>query len=228
VKPVRELVDLPDHGLVHPLDVAEARRPFLLSWLLSVLTSPAVVAVLVVVLWFVARARFVAPLVGVLVFAAGQGAAAWYRREAWAFIPRGRQDRDRVLPFWDVARATLLAAAAGFAMCLLAWRLRQFGDIVGYLAGAYAGIALVVAVQAGWAARRGRLRQALLTLPGLAAVMVATLYAVLPGVDPGIAVLGAAVTVGVQAAWSLGEAYRRRAGHQRQRDQDEQLGDGRK
>lgn len=211
MKTVRELVDLPDRPLVHPLDVADARPPYLISWLLSVLTSPAAVAVLVVVLWFVARPRFVAPVVGVLVLVAGQAAAAWYRREAWAFIPRGRQDRDRVLPLWDVARAVLLAVAIGVAMCLLAWRLRQLDGIVDYVAGAYAGIALIVAVQAGWAALRARQREALLALPGLAAVVVATVYAVLPGVDVGTAVLGAAVTVGVQAAWSLGEAYRRRA-----------------
>jgi hypothetical protein len=189
VNSVPELVDLPDAAvtpLVHPLDVPDARRPFLISWLISAATGPAAVLGLVVLLWAVARPVVVAPLAGAVVLAAGAAATRWYSREAWAFIPRNRQDRGRLLLLrWELARSVILAASVGAAMCLVARRLRELGvsePVSAYVVGAYAGIAVAIAAEGLWrlatpARRRAGLRPVLLGLPGFAAVGAATLYA---------------------------------------------------
>jgi hypothetical protein len=183
-----ELVALPDESvrpLVHPLDVPEARRAFFLSWLVSVLAGPATVAGLVVVFWFLAEDRYVGPPVGVLVALLGWAAATWFEREAWAYIPRRRQDRARPLPLpWDLTRWLVVAASAGAALTLLGRRLLEPSvppSVSAYVVGACAGIVVVIAAEFLWRlamafARRGRLRSALLHLPGLAVVGVVTVY----------------------------------------------------
>ncbi|WP_433618862.1 hypothetical protein ACQP2P_22410 [Dactylosporangium sp. CA-139114] len=185
---VPELVALPDesvHPLVHPLDVPEARRPFFLSWLISVLAGPATVASLVVVFWFVAEDRYIGPPVGIFVALAGWAAATWFEREAWAYIPRKRQDRARQLPLsWDLTRWLVIAASAGAALTLLGRRLLEPSvpqSVSAYVVGACAGIVVVIVAEFLWRlamaiAGRGRLRAALLHLPGLAVVAAVTVY----------------------------------------------------
>lgn len=185
---IPELVALPDESvttLVHPLDVPAARRAFFISWLISVLAGPATVASLVVVFWFTAPDRFVGPPVGILVAVIGWAASTYFQREAWAYIPRKRQDRARQLPLsWDLSRCLVIAASAGAALTLLGRRLLESSvsqPVSAYVVGACAGIVVVIAVEFLWrlakaVTRRGRLRAAVLQLPGLAIVAAVTVH----------------------------------------------------
>ncbi|WP_432840081.1 hypothetical protein [Dactylosporangium sp. CA-092794] len=221
-----ELVALPDESvspLVHPLDLPPARRAFFHAWLIAVLAGPATVASLVVVFWFVAEDRWVAPPAGLLVAVLGTAASAYFQREAWAYIPRKRQDRARPLPLsWDLGRYLVVAASAGAALALLGRRLLEPSvpqPVGAYVVGACAGIVVVIAAEFGWrlamaVAGRGRPRAALLQLPGLAAVGVVTAY--LGGLLQGRAaprtwhlsdlLIGGAVLVAVQVAVWIGRA----------------------
>jgi hypothetical protein len=185
---VPELVALPDESvrpLVHPLDVPEARRVFALSWLISVFAGPATVLSLVVVLWFVAADRYVGPPVGILVAVLGWAAATYFEHEAWAYIPRKRQDRARQLPLsWDLTRRLVIAASAGAALALLGRRLLEPSvpqSVGAWVVGASAAIVVLIAAEFLWRlamaiAGRGRLRAAVLQLPGLGAVAAVTGY----------------------------------------------------
>lgn len=126
---ITELVDLPDPGakwLVHPLDLTQARPAFRTAWLLGAMANPAVGVCVAAIVWF-ATSSVVVPLI-VFAAVAGFGALArWqYAEQAWAHIPRNRQDRHRVLPLgWDLAAATFLAVTTAAALLLLAERLGQ-------------------------------------------------------------------------------------------------------
>lgn len=126
---ITELVDLPDPGvkwLVHPLDLAQARPAFRTAWLLGAMANPAVGACVAAIVWFATSSVWV-PLIAFAAVAGFGALARWqYAEQAWAHIPRSRQDRHRVLPLgWDLAAATLLAVATAAALLLLAERLGQ-------------------------------------------------------------------------------------------------------
>lgn len=98
MKEIKEVVDLPSveaKPLLHPLDVAPARRPYLISWLLRRLASLPVAFLFGVVLWVISDnvvTPFVVPLI-VLITAAL--AAEFYAGQAWGYIPGKRMDTQR-------------------------------------------------------------------------------------------------------------------------------------
>src|SRR6476660_3963271 len=122
-----ELVDLPAPSvqpLVHPLDLPEARRPFTFGWIVGILTGPAVGVALAAMVWDLSGSYLV-PLVA----AAGLVIPGVYfgrslREEAWAFIPRKRQDRDRVLaPIWEIAEGVVVGGSIALTMVLVSTRI---------------------------------------------------------------------------------------------------------
>jgi hypothetical protein len=126
---VTELVELPDpaiHPLVHPLDLPEARRPFRTAWLIGALTSPPVGALAAVVIWFASRNYLVPLVAGAAIIGFGQLASGVFREQAWAFIPRKRQDRQRPLPVsWELGSGLVLAAVLALALLLVTFRLAR-------------------------------------------------------------------------------------------------------
>jgi hypothetical protein len=225
-----ELVALPDQSvkpLLHPLDLPPARRPFFASWVISVLTGPATVASLVVVFWFVAQPRVIGPLVGIFVAITGSAASAYFQREAWAYIPRKRQDRLRRLPLgWDLTRSLIVAASVGVALALLGRRLLDpdvSQPVSAYVVGACAGIVVLIAAEFLWrlgmaVVSRSRLRAAVLQLPGLIAVGAVTVYLYRLLQDRALPrswhtsdmVIGGAVLIVVQVAYWINQARVRR------------------
>ena len=126
---VTEIVDLPDPAvqpLVHPLDLPEARGHFRRSWLIDSATGPGVAACLAAVVWFASNSYVVPLIAGFAVLVFGRLAAGFSEREAWAFIPRKRQDRARTLPWtWRLGSGLTLAVLLAAAIVLTAFRLER-------------------------------------------------------------------------------------------------------
>ncbi|MBO0684245.1 MAG: hypothetical protein J2P45_13880 [Candidatus Dormibacteraeota bacterium] len=124
-----ELVDLPDPSvqqLVHPLDLAPARSHFRRWWLVGALTSPPVALCLAALLWFASQSYVVSVIVGLAIIASGALAGRCLEDEAWAFIPRKRQDHGRRMPIsWELGQAALLATLWGAVLLLVAYKLGQ-------------------------------------------------------------------------------------------------------
>jgi hypothetical protein len=190
---INELVDLPDpttHPLVHPLDLPQARRPFRASWLIGALTSPPVAALAAVIIWFASR-NYLAPLIaGAAILGFGQLASRTYRDQAWAFIPRRRQDRRRPLPAsWELGAGLALAAVLAVTLVLVAFRLDQpdvSAEVREFTFGmsAAAGLLVLVDFAARLLRHRGRERRRVLyPLPGVVVVVgsLVVAYAVLFG-----------------------------------------------
>ncbi|WP_236796812.1 hypothetical protein [Amycolatopsis sp. GM8] len=126
---MNELVHLPDPALqplVHPLDLREARRPFRISWLVGALTNPPVALCLAALTWF-ASGSYVVPLIaGAALIGFGALAGRYYAEQAWAFIPRKRQDRTRPLPIgWQLAANILFPVELAAVLVLVLRRLDQ-------------------------------------------------------------------------------------------------------
>jgi hypothetical protein len=178
---INELVDLPDpatHPLVHPLDLPQARRPFRTSWLIGALTSPPVAALVAVIIWFASHNYLVPLVAGAAIVGFGELAGRAYREQAWAFIPRRRQDRRRPLPaLWELGAGLALAAVLAVALVLVAFRLDRPDvpvEVREFTFGMSAATGLLVLVD--FAARlvrfRGRERRRVLyPLPGVLAVL---------------------------------------------------------
>ena len=190
---VTELVELPDpatHPLVHPLDLPQARRPFRTAWLIGALTSPPVGALAAVIIWFASH-NYLAPLLaGAAIIGFGQLASRVYREQAWAFIPRKRQDRQRPLPMsWELGSGLAPAVVLAVALLLVAFRLDQPDVSVQvreftFGMGAAAGLLVVVDSAAKLLGSRGPARRRVLyPLPGVLAVAgsLAVAYGVLFG-----------------------------------------------
>lgn len=219
---VNELVDLPDPSaqpLVHPLDLPQARRPFRTSWLIGALTSPPVAALVAVIIWFTSRSYLVPLIAGAATVGLGRLASRFYEDQAWAFIPRRRQDRQRPLPaLWELGAGLALAAVLAVALLLAAFRLDQPDVSVGvreftFGMSAAAGLLVLADFAARLVRSRGRERRRVLyPLPGVVAVLgsLAAAYGVLFGSSgpssPGTVLWGAAamlVAGAVVGTWKL-------------------------
>ena len=126
---ITEIVDLPDPAvqpLVHPLDLPEARGLFRKSWLVASLTSPPVGLCVAGIIWFASQ-NFVVPLIaGAVIIGFGMLASRFFRNEAWAFIPRKRQDRQRLLPVtWELGASLAFTAVLAVTLLLVTLRLDQ-------------------------------------------------------------------------------------------------------
>jgi hypothetical protein len=126
---IAELVDLPDPAvqpMVHPLDLPEARRPFRTGWLIGVLSGPAVGIAVGVVAWWLSRNFVVAVVAGASLVAIGTVAGRSILDQAWAYIPRKRQDRRRVLPrALELVAGVVLGASLAVTIVLVAARLAE-------------------------------------------------------------------------------------------------------
>lgn len=182
---VTEIVDLPDPAvqpLVHPLDLPEARKHFRRSWLIDSATGPGAAACLAALVWFASNSYVVPLIAGFAVLGFGRLACEYSAREAWAFIPRKRQDRTRLLPWtWRLGSGLALAVLLAAALVLTALRLDRpdvpesvrtftFGMGVGFAA-------IVVGDQILRLIRRRP--EALGMLPGTVAVLGAVVFAYL-------------------------------------------------
>ena len=214
---MHEVVHLPDPGrqpLVHPLDLPAARRPLIVAWVLSVVGHPTVAISLGVILWLVSN-NPVTPILAVASLMAGAYfAGRHFQAEAWSFIPRKRQARDRSLPLaWEVTgslvRAGLLAVAILMTLRWLA-QPEMPGGVLAFVAGGGIGVSLLIAGGMIWRLIRPEmgtaLRSRLLDLPSEVVVIATTLYALILVRDTQVAgdwtgtglVLGAATLIGVQ------------------------------
>jgi hypothetical protein len=173
------------------------------------------VGVLVAVIVWFASHSYLAPLIaGAAVIGFGQLTSGVYQEQAWAFIPRKRQDRQRPLPVaWELGSGLVLAALLVVALVLVAFRLDQpdVPDQVRELTfGMGAAAGLLVVVDARLLRRRGHTRRRVLyALPGAIAVVASlgATYGVLFGsAGPGspatvlwgaAAMLAAGVAVGI-------------------------------
>jgi hypothetical protein len=178
---VPELVELPDpatHPLVHPLDLPQARRPFRTAWLIGALTSPPMGALAAVIIWFASHDYLVPLLAGAAIIGFGQLASGVFREQAWAFIPRKRQDRQLPLPLsWELGSGLALAAVLAVALLLVTFRLARPDVSVGVRAftfgmGAAAGLLVVADFAIKLLQYRGPARRRVLfPLPGVLAAV---------------------------------------------------------
>ena len=105
---VTEIVDLPDPA----------------AWLIESATGPGVAACVAALVWFASNSFVVPVIAGAAVLGLGRPAAGYSHREAWAFIPRKRQDRARLLPWtWRLGSGLALAILLAAALILTAIRL---------------------------------------------------------------------------------------------------------
>lgn len=184
---ITELVDLPDPAvqpLVHPLDLPQAAGAFRASWWVGALASPAAGLGVATIAWFASRS-WVAPLIaGTSLVGFGALAGRYLQDQAWAFVPRRRQDRGRAVPLsWQLGAGLVLAAVLSVAVLLLAVRLAQ-PDVPSEVAevtfgmGAAAGVLVAVDLLSGLARRRGdRQGGAVAAVIGLAAILASTVAA---------------------------------------------------
>jgi hypothetical protein len=222
-----ELVELPNpatHPLVHPLDLPQARRPFRTAWLIGALTSPPVGALAAAIVWFASHS-WVAPLLaGAAIVGFGRLASGIYQEQAWAYIPRKRQDRRRPLPAaWELGAGLALAAVLAVALVLVAFRLDRPDVAAGvreltFGMGAAAGLLVVADVATRPLRFRGQAgRRVLYPLPGVVAVLgsLALAWGVLFGTagpaSPATVAWGAVLMLAAGAAvggWKLVQGRR--------------------
>lgn len=138
----------PDAPLLHPLDIKEARSYYLVATLLRAFVSPAVLTALMLCLWAVSNnpvTPVLGPVVAVTLIAYVERK---FRTDAWAYVPRRRQDagRDEPVALASLARgvevALLAGAMVGFVSSL---GVRAVPTQVGSIAlGVVVGLALIV------------------------------------------------------------------------------------
>src|SRR5699024_975044 len=98
MKEIKEVVDLPSvkaKPWLHPLDIAPARRPYLISWLLRRLASLPVAFLFGVVLWVIGNNYIIPFVVPLIVLVTAALAAELEAGQAWGYIPGKRMDTQR-------------------------------------------------------------------------------------------------------------------------------------
>jgi hypothetical protein len=187
---MHEVVHLPDPARqphVHPLDLPAARRPLVVSWLLSVVGHPVVAISLGVILWLVSNNPVTPILAAASLMIGAHVAGRYFLAEAWSFIPRKRQALDRSLPLaWELAGSLVRAAVLGSAILLTLRWLAQPGipdGVLAFTAGAGIAVSLLVLGGVIWRLIRpepgsATLRSRLIDLPAEAVVIATTVYAV--------------------------------------------------
>lgn len=150
-------VNLPDptsDSLLHPLDVEEARGSYLVATLLRLCVSPSVLTAMMLFLWVVSN-NTVSPAVSSLItLTVAAYTERRFRTDAWAHIPRRRQDvgRDEPTILASLARfvelALLSAAVVAFVSSV---GIREVPTTVSSVAlGAMAGVAMAVVATLLW------------------------------------------------------------------------------
>lgn len=221
MKIIHEAVQLPDinrQPLVHPLDIPEARRTFEISWWLALLALPTVFFGIAATLWAVSNNKVTPILVPTVIAVCAIFARRYFESEAWAHIPRKRQDPDRKLPLGrSLLRQGISALFLLGGLLMLTLWLGARGlppEITAYMIGMGAGIVVTMVAQVLWTlVAPARLSRELggwgSQLAGLVVVAAALLFGftVLGGAQGAGAwessdvITGAAIIIGVQALW---------------------------
>lgn len=157
MKTIRETVDLPDAAkqpLVHPLDLVDSRKPFIVSWWLAIVAMPTVTFLLAAVLWVVSN-NYITPILVPVSIAVGSSLLGdVLQKEAWAYIPRRRQDVARPVPaLWLMLRDAISTASllAGLVLLTLWVVDRGYGTgVIGYMLGTGAGIVVLMIAGILW------------------------------------------------------------------------------
>lgn len=213
-------VNLPEPAsgsLLHPLDVTEARGYYMIAAFLRLLISPCVFVAMMLMLWVVSN-NAVSPVVGPFV---GLTVTAYverrFRADAWAHIPRRRQDagRDEPIILASTTRAIelvlLLLAIAAFVSSM---GVREVPTMVASAAlGAMLGLALAEVAILLWerfAPRDHRFAPAPSIVTNMfgAAVLIILIIGMMSladrlSIEPTAVTLGAAMVVGVMTVWLL-------------------------
>ncbi len=162
---ITEQVDLPDRSrqpVVHPLDLPEARAVLRRWWGLRALTSPRMALCVALVVWGLWERPLIAVMAGVSTGLLGGLASRAAIEEAWAHIPRRRQDSDRRLPTaWQVVSEGTFSLALLWALWLSIGQLTAAGpsaDVRAFVVGAGVCAAGLVALDWGRAVVAGRRR----------------------------------------------------------------------
>lgn len=157
MKDIKETVDLPDpkvQPLIHPLDLPQAKKSFALAWWLSALTLPTVFFGIAAVLWAIST-NYVTPVLAPSIMAVcAVFARKFHLSEAWAHIPRSRQDTSRRVPIvWSTVRSAVAALVflAGL-IALIQWLIdRELPpEVTAYSAGACAGVVAIMVINLIW------------------------------------------------------------------------------
>lgn len=223
MKSIKEQVALPDattHFLVHPLDLEAARRPFINSWVFAIIGSPQVFAAVAALVWVLSN-NFVAPFLAAgstLLFA--NLASAWFRREAWGYIPGKRRDTERRLRGMNLLAAVIeaLALAAAVVLLILWFADRAVSpEVVAFATGTVTAVALLMAAEVVVTAVRTRNgAEVLVPLVNLLAVASVSWWGflVLAGrtgtLNVSTAVAGAVVLLVVWGTWLAWTLWQRR------------------
>ncbi|MQA77380.1 MAG: hypothetical protein GEV10_02680 [Streptosporangiales bacterium] len=226
MREITEIVDLPDAAvqpLVHPLDLRDARQPFRRSQLIGMLASPAVGVCVAALIWFVSSG-YVGPLVaGCAIVGFGALAGHLAREQAWAYIPRKRQDRRRALPLaWELGSALVLGVVLAVALILVVVRLARpdlTPDVREYTFGMGVAVGLLLAGDVVVTLVRGGGRRALRTTAGLLAVAACLVAAYVTLFDTAGSATSSTVVAGIVSMLVVGAGvgvwkyveYRRRA-----------------
>lgn len=139
---------------LHPLDVDEARGYYLVAALLRWFVSPSVLTAMMLFLWVVSDNSWtpvVGPLVGLTLTAYVERR---FRTDAWAYIPRRRQDagRDEPIVLAGITRGAEVSFVAGAVTVFVSSAgVRGVPTVAGSVAlGAMAGLALAIVATLYW------------------------------------------------------------------------------
>lgn len=207
-----ERVSLPDPSaqrLLHPADVAQAHPAYVRGWVMSVLAAPEVLTLVAALAWVLSGSWITAALAVLSTGVVAELARRHLMSEAWAHIPRKRQDRTRDTPApYALVEAVIrpAAMAAGVVLVLIGLTDHAAG-VRSWALGSAAGVglALVGVPLLRWVRARSS-TAALETAAALvltAAASAATPFAawVPEPLDPVAFLLGLGVLVGVYATW---------------------------
>ncbi|NPC44151.1 hypothetical protein [Nocardioides sp. zg-1230] len=207
-----ERVSLPDpraQRLLHPADVAQAHPAYVRGWAMSVLAAPEVLTLVGSLAW-VLSGSWVAPTLAVLTTGVvAEMARRHLMGEAWAHIPRKRQDRtpDTPAPYALVEAIIRPAAMAAGVMLVLAGLTNHGAGVRSLAFGSAAGVvlALMGVPLMRWLRTRSSCA-ALEASAGLACVIAGIGVASFAGwipepLDPVAFLLGLGMLVVVYATW---------------------------
>jgi hypothetical protein len=224
MNPLEEQVQLPDPSIkfqVHPLDLPEARKEFLVGWALGIVATPQVYTALLAGLWAVSN-NYVTPVLVPLVLVVTAGwVGSKVTRGAWDYIPRRRHDVDRRTPGLTIA-AALLKSVALFAGLIgfMAWTAAQ--DLVpGFSAYPLGmGAAIVAIMVVGLVSKLVRHKTTDLLADainlGVVAAAVWLGFGLLPEgreLAPTALIPGALILLGVWLIWLLFSSWEFRRNH---------------
>lgn len=150
-------------------------------------------------------------------------ARRYFEAEAWAYIPRKRQDHDRRTPAaWSAVKGAIAAFALLAGLVLVTLSVLEFrppAPVIAYIVGSAIGVIVLMSGELIWAAfaparfRRGGSRASQLV------VLAVTVAAAVVGVyafhstygsnmwRPAEMLSGAAVIIAVQLLWWAGSAW---------------------